>query len=243
MRARRHLSIFTCAGMADSHAASVSAIYRRDQRGSQCSQATPDPRRLRETSALVGGSPSDSPIPAQTPCPCLGVKRGVESANSSGQLRDPLDKRAKVIGKIAFLALTTCSNVTRALTAAVDAALGKGDKGDSVECTIGTPDGRMLAVEESGDPAGRPVLVHTGTPGSRHLYGPIVRDAAARGLRLISYDRPGYGGSSPQPGRTVATAPGMSARSALSLASIGWRCGACPAAARTCSRALPCSRT
>jgi len=31
-----------------------------------------------------------------------------------------------------------------------------------------------------------------------------VRDAAARGLRLISYDRPGYGGSTAQPGRTVA---------------------------------------
>ena len=77
-----------------------------------------------------------------------------------------------------------------------------------MECTVGTPDGRMLAVEESGDPAGRPVLVHTGTPGSRHLYGPVVRDAAARGLRLISYDRPGYGGSSPQPGRTVASCAG-----------------------------------
>jgi pimeloyl-ACP methyl ester carboxylesterase len=43
-----------------------------------------------------------------------------------------------------------------------------------------------------------------GTPGSRHLYGPVAQDAAARGLELISYDRPGYGGSSPQPGRTVA---------------------------------------
>ena len=43
-----------------------------------------------------------------------------------------------------------------------------------------------------------------GTPNSRHLYGPNVRDAADRGLRLISYDRPGYGGSAPQPGRTVA---------------------------------------
>ena len=47
-----------------------------------------------------------------------------------------------------------------------------------------------------------------GTPNSRHLYGPNVRDAAARGLRLISYDRPGYGGSSPQPGRTVADCAG-----------------------------------
>jgi pimeloyl-ACP methyl ester carboxylesterase len=98
--------------------------------------------------------------------------------------------------------------VARALTAAVDPALGQGNKGDSVEYTVGTPDGRMLAVEESGDPAGRPVLVHTGTPGSRHLYGPVVRDAAAHGLRLISYDRPGYGGSSPQPGCTVANCAG-----------------------------------
>ena len=70
--------------------------------------------------------------------------------------------------------------------------------------TVHTPDGRVLAVEEGGDPAGRPVLVHGGTPNSRHLYDDHARDAAERGLRLISYDRPGYGGSSPQPGRTVA---------------------------------------
>jgi pimeloyl-ACP methyl ester carboxylesterase len=77
-----------------------------------------------------------------------------------------------------------------------------------VERTVHAPDGRTLAVEESGDPAGRPVLVHMGTPNSRHLYGPNVQDAAARGLRLISYDRPGYGGSSPQPGRAVADCAG-----------------------------------
>ena len=34
---------------------------------------------------------------------------------------------------------------------------------------IRTPDGRTLAVEDYGDPAGRPVLVHMGTPNSRHL--------------------------------------------------------------------------
>jgi pimeloyl-ACP methyl ester carboxylesterase len=64
----------------------------------------------------------------------------------------------------------------------------------------------LLAVEDRGDPAGWPVLVHHGTPSSRKaaFYGPWVRDAAERGLRLISYDRPGYGESSPQPGRTVA---------------------------------------
>src|SRR5260221_650569 len=75
---------------------------------------------------------------------------------------------------------------------------------DLTERIIETPDGRVLAVQESGDPAGRPVLVHMGTPNSRHLYGPNQADAAARGLRLICYDRPGYGGSTPQPGRTHA---------------------------------------
>ncbi len=74
--------------------------------------------------------------------------------------------------------------------------------------TVQTADGRTLAVEDAGDPAGRPVLVHDGSPGSRHLYGPHVQDAAERGLRLIGYDRPGYGGSSPQPGRTVADCAG-----------------------------------
>lgn len=52
---------------------------------------------------------------------------------------------------------------------------------------VHAPDGRVLAVEDAGDPAGSPVLVHNGTPMSRHLYGPNVADAAERGLRLISY--------------------------------------------------------
>jgi pimeloyl-ACP methyl ester carboxylesterase len=73
-----------------------------------------------------------------------------------------------------------------------------------MERKIQTPDGRTLAVEDYGDASGRPVLVHMGTPNSRHLYGPNVIDAAARGLRLICYDRPGYGGSDPQPGRIIA---------------------------------------
>ena len=77
-----------------------------------------------------------------------------------------------------------------------------------MERAVRTPDGRTLAVEDAGDPAGRPVLVHLGTPNSRHLYGPWVADAAGRGLRLICYDRPGYGGSTPQPGRSIADCAG-----------------------------------
>ena len=73
-----------------------------------------------------------------------------------------------------------------------------------MEWSVRTPDGRTLAVEDAGDRDGRPVMVHVGTPNSRHLYGRTVVDATARGLRLISYDRPGYGESTPQPGRTMA---------------------------------------
>jgi hypothetical protein len=34
----------------------------------------------------------------------------------------------------------------------------------STQRTARTPDGRTLAIEEAGDPGGRPVLVHNGTP-------------------------------------------------------------------------------
>jgi pimeloyl-ACP methyl ester carboxylesterase len=74
----------------------------------------------------------------------------------------------------------------------------------SVETKVATRDGRVLRLEEAGDPAGKPVLMHHGTPGAGRLYARHVTDAAARGIRLIGYDRPGYGGSTSQPGRSVA---------------------------------------
>jgi pimeloyl-ACP methyl ester carboxylesterase len=46
--------------------------------------------------------------------------------------------------------------------------------------------------------------VHNGTPNSRLMFERDVARAERQGIRLISYDRPGYGGSTPQPGRTVA---------------------------------------
>ncbi|MGH8940054.1 MAG: alpha/beta fold hydrolase, partial [Actinomycetes bacterium] len=70
--------------------------------------------------------------------------------------------------------------------------------------TVSAADGRVLCVESAGNPAGRPVLVHGGTPNSRHLANPWLEDAAKCGIHLVSYDRPGYGGSTPQPGRSVA---------------------------------------
>lgn len=73
-----------------------------------------------------------------------------------------------------------------------------------VDRVVDAADGRKLAVTEGGDPGGVPVLVHYGTPNSRLPYEPDVATAREHGIRMITYDRPGYGGSSAQPGRTVA---------------------------------------
>ena len=72
------------------------------------------------------------------------------------------------------------------------------------EHTVEGPGGRTLRVLEDGDPGGVPLIAHHGTPGSRLLYRRWVDDAAERGIRLIAYDRPGYGGSDRHPGRSVA---------------------------------------
>jgi pimeloyl-ACP methyl ester carboxylesterase len=73
-----------------------------------------------------------------------------------------------------------------------------------VDRPVTTASGRELLVREGGDPNGHAVLAHLGTPSSRVLYRLHLLDAAERGIRLIAYDRPGYGGSTPQPGRSVA---------------------------------------
>jgi pimeloyl-ACP methyl ester carboxylesterase len=70
--------------------------------------------------------------------------------------------------------------------------------------TVTAPDGRALAVREGGVAGGIPVVVHHGTPGAGLLYEPHVLDAEAKGIHLIAYDRPGYGGSDRHEGRSVA---------------------------------------
>jgi pimeloyl-ACP methyl ester carboxylesterase len=70
--------------------------------------------------------------------------------------------------------------------------------------SVTTPDGRALTLHEAGDPAGFPVLFISGTPGSSTLDGAHVRDAEERGIRLVSYARPGYEGSTRRKGRSVA---------------------------------------
>jgi len=69
---------------------------------------------------------------------------------------------------------------------------------------VTTADGRTLAVREVGDPEGVPVLTLHGTPASGLPYGPHAVDAEEKGIRLISYSRPGYAGSTRARGRNVA---------------------------------------
>jgi pimeloyl-ACP methyl ester carboxylesterase len=72
-----------------------------------------------------------------------------------------------------------------------------------VEHEVRTADGRVLQVREAGDPGGAPVLVHHTTPGSGLLAEAWAEDARARGIRLVGFDRPGYGGSDRRPDRSV----------------------------------------
>lgn len=61
------------------------------------------------------------------------------------------------------------------------------------------PDDRTIEVLDGGDPEGYPVLYHGGSPSAVAAYQPMDDTARALGLRLITYSRPGYGGSTPRP--------------------------------------------
>jgi pimeloyl-ACP methyl ester carboxylesterase len=50
------------------------------------------------------------------------------------------------------------------------------------------------------------VLWHHGSPQTGAPLAPLLSAAAERGIRLLSYGRPSYGGSTPQVGRNVAAA-------------------------------------
>ncbi|MBB3083887.1 alpha/beta fold hydrolase [Geodermatophilus sabuli] len=82
-----------------------------------------------------------------------------------------------------------------------------GDAGPR-EGSIRLPDGRALAYAEYGDPDGRVVLGCHGSPSSRlerHVADPA--DYRRWGVRFVVPDRPGFGGSDPQPGRRVTDWP------------------------------------
>ncbi|MFP2907877.1 alpha/beta fold hydrolase [Pyxidicoccus sp. 3LFB2] len=75
------------------------------------------------------------------------------------------------------------------------------------EGSIRLRDGRRLAYVESGDLDGLPVFFIHGNPGSRYMRHPDDRLTHGLGVRLITPDRPGYGLSDYQPGRTLLDFP------------------------------------
>ena len=68
---------------------------------------------------------------------------------------------------------------------------------------INTEDDRVIGFAEFGDPSGVPVLSCQGAPGRRLAPKYYAEDGAASGFRLIGIARPGYGISSPLPGRSA----------------------------------------
>ncbi|MEV6284437.1 alpha/beta hydrolase [Kribbella sp. NPDC051770] len=72
--------------------------------------------------------------------------------------------------------------------------------------TLRTPDGRTVAYSLYGAPGGVPVVSQNGSPSTRWKRPDVVRAVEELGVRLLSIDRPGYGESTRQPGRTVADA-------------------------------------
>ena len=71
------------------------------------------------------------------------------------------------------------------------------------ELDITLRDGRTLHVYDYGDSDGNVLIEHHGTPGSGLAFPRDLELARERGLRSIRYDRAGYGGSTPNPGRSV----------------------------------------
>jgi pimeloyl-ACP methyl ester carboxylesterase len=93
-----------------------------------------------------------------------------------------------------------------------------------------TPDGRSLELAVAGPSEGMPLVLHHGTPGAAVMFDRLVDIAARHGLRTVVYARPGYGRSSPRPGRSVADAAAdvtvvLDALGAAEFVTVGWSGG------------------
>jgi len=81
----------------------------------------------------------------------------------------------------------------------------------AVPTDLTLPDGRVLSVFVEGPEDGTLLISHHGTPGAGVPSPGFVRTAAERGLRWVSYSRPGYGDSTRVGGRRVADCVGDAA--------------------------------
>jgi pimeloyl-ACP methyl ester carboxylesterase len=108
--------------------------------------------------------------------------------------------------------------------------------------TLTLPDGRTLEAVDEGVPDGTLLIIHHGSPGAAVAFEPFDRAAAERGIRLVTYSRPGFGGSTRREGRSVADAAGDAASIADHLSAgrfltAGWSGGGPHALA--CAALLP----
>ena len=75
------------------------------------------------------------------------------------------------------------------------------------ELDVGLADNRTLHAYDSGPGRERlAIMWHHGTPNIGRPPEPLFETSNRLGIRWISYDRPGYGGSTRQPGRDLAEA-------------------------------------
>lgn len=72
--------------------------------------------------------------------------------------------------------------------------------------TVELPDRRRLAYCDWGEPDASPVILLHGAPGSRRFH-PDERVTAAAGVRLVTFDRPGFGASDRLEGRSLLDTP------------------------------------
>jgi pimeloyl-ACP methyl ester carboxylesterase len=81
-----------------------------------------------------------------------------------------------------------------------------------------------------GPPDGPVLVFHSGTPSGAVSFPILSGPAAARGMRTVSWSRPGYGASTSQPGRTVASVAAdtdavLSALGVADFVTLGWSGG------------------
>ena len=102
-------------------------------------------------------------------------------------------------------------------------------------------DGAALEVL-SDESDNEPLVFHWGTPCAAVWFDPLVSAASRAGLRLVTYSRPGYAGSTSRPGRSVADAAAdvtaiLDALGASTFVTMGWSGGGPHALA--CAALLP----
>jgi pimeloyl-ACP methyl ester carboxylesterase len=83
------------------------------------------------------------------------------------------------------------------------------DVADVTELDVRLDDGRVVHAFDSGpidaEDEGLAIVWHHGSPQTGAILDPLLEQGAKRGLRFVSCARASYGGSSPNPGRSIAS--------------------------------------